>query len=280
MSIFFTAAEQSLLLLPLVFGVYISYRILKVTDLTVDGTYVLGAAVFAVSIDSGQVKALILSIIAGAFVGVCVGLMQRHNRVSDLVVGILASFMLYSINLQVLGRPNISLIGKDTILSYTSGDQWIIPLLVINFLLALFLIILLRSEFGLLLRAFGHNQRLLTILGKPAELYRILGLALSNCLAALSGALTAQANGFSDINMGLGVALISIGAVVIGTHILNRQETFQASKALIACAFGIFLYFMCLGSLLKAGINPANLKFVLGAILFVTLRRIHNEAKL
>jgi putative ABC transport system permease protein len=279
MSIFLTAVEQSLLLLPLVFGMYLSYRILKVTDLTVDGTYVLGAAVFAVFIDSGLFKALALSILAGTFIGVIVGLMQRHNKVSDLVVGILASFMLYSVNLQVLGRPNISLIGKDTILSQIGGNQWIVPLFVINFLLAVGLILLFKSQLGLLLRAFGHNQKLLSILGKPAELYRIFGLALSNGLAALSGALTAQVNGFSDINMGLGVALISIGAVVIGAHLLRAQESFHASKALISCCLGIFLYFICLGSLLKAGINPANLKFALGAILFFTLRRIHNEAR-
>jgi putative ABC transport system permease protein len=279
MSVFFTAIEQSLLLLPLVFGMYISYRILKVTDLTVDGTYVLGASVFAVFIDQGIIIALGLSILAGIIIGIFVALMQRHNRVGDLLVGILASFMLYSVNLQVMGRPNISLIGKSTIISQIGISEWVFPLIVINFLLAYALMYLLKSQLGLALRAFGYNQKLLLTLGKPVELYRILGLIISNSLAALSGALTAQVNGFADVNMGIGVALISIGAVVIGTHLFLNQKNFHVVKDLISCFLGISLYFFCLNILLKIGVNPANLKFLLGLMLFFTLRQMQGKSR-
>ena len=278
MSLFYTSLEQALILLPLVLGMYFSYRILNVTDLTVDGTYVLGAAIFARSISLGLVPALLLSIIAGALVGKVVSYMQRGNVVSSLVVGVLASFMLYSVNLQILGRPNICMLGKPTILSILGLKSWIIPLGIIGILLFLVLFFILSSSLGLKLRAFGHNQKLLAILGKSPERYRLFGLALSNSLAALTGALSAQINGFADINMGLGVALISIGAVVIGGHIIRTSAgNFSACRELASCFIGILVYFICLNLLLRAGIEPANLKFVLGAVLFFTLRNIHRK---
>jgi len=276
MDIILAALEQSLILLPLVLGMHLSYRILNITDLTVDGTYVLGAAIFASCIHLGLLPAMLLSILAGSLVGTIVGLMQRHNIVSDLVVGILASFMLYSVNLQVMGRPNISILGKPSILSMTSQDIWIIPLGIIGFALIITLIILLQSKLGLVLRSFGQNQKLLDLLGKKAENYRILGLIISNSLAALSGMLAAQVNGFADINMGFGVALIAIGAVMIGRHIIiKQQENFSAVKEIITGFVGILIYFLCLSTLLRIGINPASLKFVLGAVLFISLRKIH-----
>jgi putative ABC transport system permease protein len=274
-----SSLEQALILLPLVLGIYLSYSILKVTDLTVDGTYVFGAALFAKTIHLGLGVALISSILGGAIVGAIVGYMQRHNKVSDLVVGILGCFMLYSVNLQFMGRPNLSTLGMPTILSYMNLENWIIPLGIVSIILASSLTFLLNSRLGLFLRAFGHNQKLLSILGKSPEKYRLIGLVISNSLAALSGSLTAQINGFADINMGFGIALVSIGAVVIGRHILIKHGgSFVASKEVISCFIGVLLYFLALNLLLNTSINPANLKFILGAILFLSLRQIRKEA--
>jgi putative ABC transport system permease protein len=216
MNILLISLEQSLVFLPLVFGMYLSYRILKITDLTVDGTYVLGGAVFARTLEYGVLLAMLFAVIAGIVVGKIVALMQRHNQVNDLIVGVLASFMLYSINLQILGRPNISLLDKPNLLTIFGITNWIIILVIIGISLIVVLVILLNSKFGLLLRAFGQDQKLLSILGKHAEKYRIFGLALSNMLASITGVLAAQINGFADINMGFGVALVGIGAIVIG----------------------------------------------------------------
>lgn len=277
MDIILSALEQALILLPLVSGMHLSYRILKVTDLTVDGTYVFGAAIFARTIEFGLLPACLLSIAGGGLVGIIVAFMQRHNAVGSLIVGILASFMLYSINLQFMGRPNISVLGEPTLLMLSNQESWIIPLAAIGLILMAGMFILLGSELGLTLRAFGHNQKLLLVLGKKTENYRFFGLMLSNALAALSGALTAQVNGFADINMGLGVALVSIGAVVIGGHIfIKRHENFKPYKEVISCFVGILLYFVCLASLLRAGINPVNLKLALGAILFLSLRKMRS----
>ncbi len=281
MDILSTTLEQALIMLPLVLGMHISSRILNVTDLTVDGTYVLGAALFATSIHLGVLPAMLVAILGGGGIGSIVALMQRHDIVSSLVVGILASFMLYSVNLQCMGRPNISVLGMPTVLSEINQDNWIIPLGIIGLVLIIGLIILLRSRLGLTLRGFGHNQKLLYILGKNAEHYRLLGLVISNGLAALSGSLAAQVNGFADINMGLGVALVSIGSIVIGRHILIKQhENFDTLKEITSCFIGIFLYFICLSALLRAGINPANLKLALGAVLFISLRKMHRVVKI
>ncbi|MCC8368930.1 MAG: ABC transporter permease [Rickettsia endosymbiont of Oxypoda opaca] len=274
MSILIIALEQSLLMLPLILGMYISYQILKITDLTVDGTYVLGAAVFARTISFGLFPALILSMIAGVIVGSVVSFMQKDNRVNSLITGILAVFMLYSVNLQVLQRPNISVLGMPTVLSLFNSENWLIPLIITNSLIMIAVIILLQGRIGLLLRAFGYNRNLLHTLGKPAELYRTIGLSLSNLLAALTGALTVQVNGFADINMGFGVALVGIGAIVIGRHILIHANKFSPFKEISACFIGILFYFISLSFLLAIGIDPINLKLILGIILFISLRRV------
>ncbi len=192
---------------------------MKITDLTVDGTYVLGAAVFARSLSFGLFLALIFAVIAGGIIGSIVSFMQKNNRINGLIAGILASFMLYSVNLQIMQRPNISVLGMPTLLSILDLENWLVPLIIINCLIIFAVIILLKGKLGLFLRAFGFNKDLLINLGKPAELYRMLGLSISNCLAALTGTLSAQINGFADINMGFGVALVGIGAIVIGRYI-------------------------------------------------------------
>ena len=276
--IFTISLEQALLLLPLVFGIYLSYSILKITDLTIDSTYVLGAIVFTRTIHLGVFPAMLFGVLAGVIVGNIVSLMQRNNLVSDLIVGILANFMLYSINLHILGRPNISLLGKPTLISKFDLDSWLIPTLFIVVCVALSLFILLRSNLGLTLRAFGQNQNLLKIMGKPVELYRHIGLSISNGLAALSGILMAQVNGFSDVNMGFGLALIGISAVIIGQRtLLKKAAYFNLKKEILACFFGIFIYFLCINTILRWGIDPINLKLILGIVLFFTMRKIRQK---
>ncbi|ABV74842.1 ABC transporter permease protein [Rickettsia akari str. Hartford] len=277
MNILVTALEQSLIMLPLILGMYISYRILTLTDLTVDGTYVLGAAVFARTISLGLFPALIFAVISGGIIGSIVSFMQKNNRINGLISGILANFMLYSMNLQIMQRPNISVLGMPTLLSILDLDNWLIPLITINCLIISAVIILLKGKLGLFLRAFGFNKDLLINLGKPAELYRMLGLSISNCLAALTGTLSAQINGFADINMGFGVALVGIGAIVIGRHILINANNFNAFKEIFSCFVGILFYFIALSLLLQIGIDPINLKLILGIVLFISLSTVSKQ---
>lgn len=277
MNLLITALEQSLIMLPLILGMYVSYRILKITDLTVDGTYVLGAAVFAKSLSLGVFPALILTIIAGGIIGSIVSFMQKNNRINGLIAGILASFMLYSVNLQIMERPNISILDMPNILTIFNAENWLMPLIVLNIIIIFAVIFLLKSKIGLMLRAFGFNKDLLTTLGKPAEFYRLLGLSISNALAALTGSISAQVNGFADINMGFGVALVGIGAIVIGRHILIHNNSFNAFKEIFSCFIGILFYFITLSVLLRIGIDPINLKLILGIVLFISLSSVKKE---
>ncbi|ASX28573.1 hypothetical protein BA173_05960 [Rickettsia sp. MEAM1 (Bemisia tabaci)] len=278
MNLLVTALEQSLIMLPLILGMYISYRILKITDLTVDGTYVLGAAVFAKFLSFGIFTALILAVIAGGVIGVIVSFMQKNNRVNSLTAGILASFMLYSVNLQIMQRPNISTLGMPSLLNIFNTENWLLPLMITNIIVIFAVVILLKGRLGLRLRAFGFNKDLLAILGKPAEFYRTLGLSISNLLAALTGTISAQVNGFADINMGFGVALVGIGAIVIGRHILICNNSFDTFKEIFSCFIGILFYFITLSILLRLGIDPINLKLILGIVLFISLRSVKREA--
>ncbi|BBJ31658.1 hypothetical protein RAS_07670 [Rickettsia asiatica] len=182
--------------------------------------------------------------------------------------------MLYSVNLQIMQCLNISVLGMPTLLSILDLENWLVPLIIINYLIIFAVIILLKGKLGLLLRAFGFNKDLLINLGKPAELYHTIGLSISNCLAALTGTLSAQVNGFADINMGFGVALVGIGAIVIGHHILIHANNFNAFKEIFSCFIDILFYFIALSSLLQISIDPINLKLILGIVLFISLSTV------
>ena len=279
MYLFLISLEQALILLPLILGMYLSFKILQVTDLTVDGTYVLGAVVFAKMVNFGVFFALISSLVAGAIVGGIVSYMQRSDVVNDLIVGILASFMLYSINLQILGRPNVSIIGKPTVLSILQMNNWMMLLMIIALVLIVIFIIILNSKLGLFLKAFGYNRKLLTVLGKSPEKYRFIGLITSNALAGLSGSLGAQIGGFADINMGIGIALTSISAIIIGNKLFERLKISGITGNLCSCFLGILLYFLMLNLLLVLGIEPANLKLVFGIALFLILKKMPNKIR-
>lgn len=272
--IIFSALQQSLIFLPLAFGIYLSYDILILTDLTVGGSFVLGASIFAKLFTLGlnQPEAIIIALIGGFIIGVTVCFMQRLARINSLIAGILAVFMLYSVNFVIMGQPNIGLTDNRLLLQSSSYSTLSMLLIAFSILLSLLLIYLLRSRLGLLLRAFGTNPYLLEKLGHRSVWYLAFGLGLSNMLAALAGVMTAQANGFADVQMGQGQALVAIGAVVIGCQLIksllvSKHYRFNASLDLLCCFVGVYLYFLVLSSLLASGINPIYLKLFLGLLL-------------
>jgi putative ABC transport system permease protein len=275
--------QQTLLFLPIVFGIYLSYDILMVTDLTVEGTFVLGAAVFARLITAGcnQVFSIGVAILAGAVIGILVTLMQRLAKINSLIAGILATFMLYSVNFGIMNRPNISLLNSSIFLQSLQNyypTTLNIVLLFFTLLLVVLLYLFINSQLGLHLRAFGSNPHLLKKLGKNPGIYLGIGLACSNGLAALCGVMTAQLAGYADIHMGLGVALTAIGAVVIGdkiTHSFHISTRFSALRGLISCFIGAFIYFLILNSFIVAGLNPIYLKLFLGLVLVLFLSTAH-----
>jgi len=280
MDILLPALEQSALFFPLALGIYLSYGVLRTTDLTIDGSFVLGAGVFARFLTSGVSPwlSLLCAIIAGCCAGIGVSLIQKGDRINGLIAGVLALFILYSVNFQVMGRPNIGLYEADSLFSLApllgQQGQWIM-LVTLVALILLFMIFLLKTRLGLVLRAFGDNPYLLTNLGKSTERYRFFGLALSNGLAACCGALSAQIYGYADINMGFGVTLTGIGAVVIGLQLMKHftcNRPYSVSLDLLGCFIGVFLYFLMINIFLRIGIDPINLKLVLGLVLIFFLR--------
>lgn len=276
MNLILSTLQQTLLFLPLAIGVYISYRILAVVDLTVDGTFVLGAAVFArlVTSNLNQYASLVIAVFAGAAIGVLVALMQKSIRINSLIASILMVFMLYSVNFKVMGKPNISLLESNTFLaSLQINNEHLLLLITIGIILflLLLLVVFLHSKLGLLLRSYGNNVKLLKSLGKSSTLLLATGLALSNGLAAFCGVLTAQINGYADLNMGVGMALTAIGAVVIGQHLISKtvkdKNKFSAVLDLLGCALGCFIYFLAMNLFLRVGLDPIYLKLILGLML-------------
>ncbi len=253
---------------------------MDIVDLTVEATFVLGAAVFAhlMILHVNQYCAMLLGIGFAAFIGVVVAVIQKITKLDSLITSILAVFMLYSINFKVMGRPNINLLSVPTFIQQLQYDH---PnLLLMGLFLAMIVVVLIyfvfiKSELGLLLRVFGDNRSLLVKLSKNDLVLLATGLAISNALAGFSGVLTAQFNGYADINMGKGVALTAIGAMIVGVTLVNycRQNAcvYKAPFELFGCFIGVVFYFLIMNLLLSIGIDPIYMKLALGAVLLVFL---------
>jgi putative ABC transport system permease protein len=271
---------QTLTFLPLAFGISISYRILRATDMTLDGSFVLGAAVFAklVTIGLSPTYAALLALFAGGCTGMMVSLIQRGGKVDSLLAGVLATFILISGNLALMGRPNINLLSVHTLLSsaFEKNEMygWML-VAVYSFVLCAICCLTLRMRFGLMLRALGDNPGLLHRLGSSVEGYRLAGFALTNTLAAASGVLTAQTIGYADISMGFGMTLTGIGAIILGQQLLRafyKADYIRIYAEFTACLLGVVLYFFAINAFLRFDINPVYLKMLLGITLIFFLR--------
>lgn len=188
---------QSLTFLPLALGISISYHILRATDMTIDGSFVVGAGVFArlLTLGISPLPAAGAALVCGAFAGMLAAAIQRGGQVDPLLAGVLATFILSSINLSIMGKPNISLLSQTTLVSSAFDQSELLGWLLVGvyaFAICLTAVVLLKSQFGLTLRAMGDNPKLLKRLGRKIEFYRMSGFALTNLLAAAAGCLTAR----------------------------------------------------------------------------------------
>lgn len=279
-SMLFSIATQSLTFLPLALGISVSYTILRATDMTLDGSFVLGAGVFARLITMGYspIFAGCCALLSGAMAGVMVSLIQRGGRVDPLLAGVLATFILASGNLVLMGRPNINLLSQTTLLSGAFAKSENFGWFVVAMYCGAFCILtclLISSRLGLTLRALGDNPQLLHRLGKNVEAYRMFGFAFTNSLAAAAGCLTAQTVGYADIGMGFGMTLTGIGAIILGQQIIRLvMKNISARVAIdfFACLFGVLLYFFAINALLRVDVDPVYLKMILGLVLVFFLR--------
>ena len=276
----FAVFTQSLTFLPLALGIGISYTLLRATDMTLDGSFVLGAAVFArlITLGTPPLLAGICALLAGALAGVMVSLIQRGGRVDPLLAGVLATFILTGGNLVLMGKPNINLLTQTTLLSPAFQISEFCGWALVTCISLFFCVLscyLIHSKLGLTLRALGDNPSLLKRMGKNIETYRMLGFAFTNMLAAAAGCLTAQTVGYADIGMGFGMTLTGIGAVILGQHIFRFLFKNVSARVLVeffSCVLGVALYFFAINGLLRLEVDPVYLKMFLGVILILFIR--------
>jgi len=255
MSLFslFGALEVGLIFGLVALGVFISFRLLRFPDLTVDGSFPLGGAVCAVLISNGMdpFLATLIATAAGALAGMVTAALNVHLKIMDLLASILMMIALYSINLRIMGRPNIPLIMEPTMFSILQ-PQWLsdyvarpLILLVVVIAAKILLDMYFSTRQGLAIRATGSNPRMARSQGVNTGAMAILGMAISNALVALAGAMFAQTQGGADISMGIGTIVIGLAAVIVGESILPARRIFYLTLAVILGAI-VYRFFIAL----------------------------------
>lgn len=282
------SVEIGLVYALVAFGVYLSFRVLNFPDLTVDGSFPLGAAVAATLITKGvdPYLASFAAILAGAAAGLVTAVLNLRFGILHLLASILTMTALYTVSLRVMGGPNVPLLMVDTVLTPFQGlglqDYWLKPIVfaVITLLVALLLARYLNSASGLALRATGSNPRMARANGISTDATTYLGMGLSNGLVALAGALFAQANGFADVTMGIGTIVIGLAAVIIGETLLPARSVLWM---LLACLAGSVMYRLAIGFALNAdtlGLTASDLNLMTAILvgLALILPRLKREA--
>jgi putative tryptophan/tyrosine transport system permease protein len=268
--------EQGLVYALVAMGIVISFRILAFPDLTVDGSFPLGAAVAARMIVAGTapLTATIVALLAGFIAGCGTGFLNTRLKINSLLSGILMMTILYSINLRVMGRSNIALLAVDTLLTPLEnlGFNRMIPMilffLIVTLAIKVSIDLLLHTQLGLAMRATGDNEQMIRTLGVNTDHMTILGLGLSNGLVAFSGALVAQNQGFSDVGMGVGMIVAGLAAIIIGEAVCGIRTVYRMTLAAIV---GTIIYKFIIAVGLRLGLAPTDLKLATGVMVILAL---------
>lgn len=269
------SVELGIIYAIMALGVFISFRTLNIPDLTVDSSFVLGAAISAMLCSNGSpVLAMLAALAGGALAGCVTALLHTHLKIQPLLAGILVMLALYSVNLRVMdNRANIPLLNKATIFSILQGTpleqhaRLFLPSVLLVLLLVL-LFLFLQTRLGLVLRATGDNDQMVRAIGVNTNSTVILGLALANSLVALSGALIAQYQSFADISMGVGMVIIGLASVIVGEVIFGTSPLL---RRLVAVALGAILYRLVIAFALELGMPPTDLKLISAVIVALAL---------
>lgn len=292
----FGAVESGIIYAIMALGVYLTFRVLDFPDLTVDGSFVTGAAVAALSIINGipPVIATVFAGLAGFLAGTLTGLIHAKGKVNALLSGILMMTALYSINLRILGQPTLSLHTETTIFDQLAGfwatgidtalnnllsvlglehlpSTWgiLIVMFIVTFIIKLITDYFLKTEVGLAIRAIGDNKRMIRSLSANTDNLTILGVALSNGLVALSGGLIAQLGGFADVGMGIGMIVIGLASVIIGEALFGTKTIARATLAVI---LGAVIYRMIVTLALRVDfLETGDMKLITAVIVIVAL---------
>ncbi|MEN3390593.1 ABC transporter permease [Brucella melitensis] len=284
---FWGAVELGLVFAFVAIGVYLAFRVLDFPDLTVDASFPLGAAVTGVLILAGYNPwlAAAIAMVAGAAAGLVTATLNVRFRILNLLASILTMIALFSVNLRVMGRPNIALINQDTMLTPFFGHgipEYYVRPLFLFVLVAITVFVVwrfLESDMGLAMRATGANPRMARAQGVRTDRQIYLGMTISNALVALGGSLFAQTNGFADVTSGVGTIVVGLAAVIIGETLLRSRYILVI---LIGCVAGSIIYRIAIQLALSNGdivglqasdLNIATALLVTFALILPRLRR-------
>ena len=277
MNLWFGALALGLAFAASALGVYITFRVLAFPDLTVDGSFPLGASVSAILLIRGYDPwiSLLVAALAGGLAGAITALLNSRLKINGLLAGILVSIGLWTVNLRVMeDKANVPLLTVDTVLTpvrpYITDPnlRGAAVFGVVGVLLVLLLYWLLHTDLGLALRATGENEKMVRAQGIDADAMRLIGLAVANALVAFSGGLVAQFQGFADVGMGLGMIVAGLAAVIIGETLLRSRGV---GTTLIAVAAGSVAYRLVIAAALYIGLGPTDMRLVTSLIVIVAL---------
>ena len=270
------AVELGLIYAIMALGVYLTFRILSFPDLTVDGSFTTGAATAAVLITTGTppLLATLVAVAAGLVAGLITGLLHTKGNINPLLAGILTQIGLYSINLRIMGGANLPLLREDNLLTplrdagllgtMTSIAIFAVLALVLKLVLDWFL----HTDLGLGLQATGDNEEMIRSFGVSTDRMKILGLALSNGLVGLAGAVVAQYQGFADISMGIGLIIAGLASVILGQAIFGSRLIVISTLAVV---LGSVLYRVTIQLALEVGLDPNDMKLVSALLVVIAL---------
>jgi putative ABC transport system permease protein len=283
MDYYLTALLQGLCFSGIALGIYISMKIFNIPDITTDGSYTLGGGFTGILLLHHQPGYIILPavIIAGGIAGALTGIIHTKLKINALLAGILVMTALYSINLELMGRSNLPLNGLPTIFSLvnlvTNPNQNTLYIL-LSFVVIITLLIgyLLKTDFGIAMRATGNSETMIRALGVNTDRMKITGLAIANALTAVSGYLMTQYQGFADISMGIGIVIIGLGSVIIAEAFINWFKITSIWISLLLVILGAIIFQFVLAFTLSIGIDATLLKLVTAmfVLLIVSLPRL------
>ena len=283
MDFYLTALLQGLCFSGIALGIYISMKIFNIPDITTDGSYTLGGGFTGVLLLNNQPSYIILPavILAGAIAGALTGIIHTKLKINALLAGILVMTALYSINLTLMGRSNLPLNALPTIFSLVNlvsntNQNTLFILLLFVLIITLLIGYLLKTDFGIAMRATGNSETMIRALGVNTDRMKITGLAIANALTAISGYLMTQYQGFADISMGIGIVIIGLGSVIIAEAFINWFKVTSVWISLLLVLSGAIIFQFVLAFTLSIGIDATLLKLVTAVfvLLIVSLPRL------
>ncbi len=274
----YSALAQGTLWGIMALGVYITFRILDIADLSCDGTFALGGCISAIYITRGvdPFVTLLMALAAGMIAGAVTGILHTRLMIPAILSGILTMIALWSVNIRIMGGPNVSLLGEDTVFTkimYSLNLDQTFSTVVIGLVIGIIVIAALYwffgTEIGSAIRATGNNEFMVRALGGNTDTSKVLGLVISNGLISLSGALVAQNQGYGDVKMGTGAIVIGLASIVIGEVIFGKR--FNFAYILASLIGGSIVYRMIISLVLHFGLSTDDMKLFTAIIVAIAL---------